>query len=233
MRLRRLFPDHAIVAGERALDGLAPGALAPPERPVVLANMVVSVDGRAAVGGGSRALTVRADRVVFHGLRAQVDAVLAGTVTLRAEHYGRLVRDPERRAQREARGLAADPLAVVLSRSGKIPDVPLLSDPEQPVVVLTGDEAEPVAALRRLRAEHGVRALLCEGGPTLLRGLLDAGVVDELFVTVSPLLAGGQPPFALLAGAELDPAPALELVWVLEADGALFLRYRIVRGLPS
>jgi len=232
VRLRRLFPDHAVVAGERALDGLAPGAQAPPERPAVLANMVTSVDGRAAVGGRSRALTVRADRVVFHGLRAQVDAVLAGTATLRAENYGRLVGDADRRAQRKARGLAGDPLAVVLSRSGELPDVPLLADPEQPVVVLTGDDAEPVAALRRLRTEHGVRALLCEGGPTLLRGLLDAGVLDELFVTVSPLLAGGRPPFPLLAGAELDPAPALELVWVLEAEGALFLRYRIVRESP-
>jgi len=229
VRLRRLFPDHAIVAGERALDGLAPGAQAPPERPAVLANMVVSVDGRAAVGGASRALTVPADRVVFHGLRAQVDAVVAGTGTLRVESYGRLVRDADRRAQRRARGLTADPLAVVLSRSGEIPDVPLLSDPEQPTLVLTGEDAEPVAALRRLRTERGVRALLCEGGPTLLRGLLDAGVVDELFVTVSPLLAGGRPPFTLLAGAELDPAPRLELIWVLEAEGALFLRYRVVR----
>ncbi|MCP9489865.1 MAG: dihydrofolate reductase family protein [Solirubrobacteraceae bacterium MAG38_C4-C5] len=230
MALTRVFPDGAVLTAQEAFDGWDPGAGAPAERPAVALNMVASVDGRTALDGASAGLSVPADREVFHALRGRVDAVLAGTGTLRAERYGRLVKDAGRRAAREARGLAADPLAVVLSRSGDVPDVPLLADPAQPSVVLTGEDAAPDAALARLRAQHGVRSLLCEGGPTLNRGLLDAGVVDELFVTLSPLLAGGEPPSPLLAGARIDPPTRLELTWALEAQSAFFLRYRVVRG---
>ena len=233
MELTRVFPDAAVLAGEEALDGWDLGARAPDDRPAVALNMVVSVDGRAALHGASAGLSHPADRELFHALRGRVDAVLAGTRTLRIEGYGRLVKDARRRAAREARGLAGDPLAVVLSRSGDVPDVPLLADPQQPSVVLTGADAAPAEAFSRLRLEHGVRSLLCEGGPTLNRGLLDAGVVDELFVTLSPLLAGGEPPFALLAGAVLDPPARLELAWALEAQSALFLRYRVVGGSPA
>lgn len=233
MALTRVFPDAAVLGAEDALDGWDPGARAPADRPAVALNMVVSVDGRAALDGVSAGLSVPADREVFHALRGRVDAVLAGTATLRAEGYGRLVKDAARRAAREGRGLAGDPLAVVLSRSGDLPDVPLLADPQQPSVVLTGEDAAPAAALTRLRIEHGVRSLLCEGGPTLNRALLDTGAVDELFVTLSPLLAGGAPPFPLLAGAAIDPPARLELAWALEAQSALFLRYRVVRGSPG
>jgi len=231
--LTRVFPEGALLAADEAFDGWDPGAGAPADRPAVALNMVVSVDGQAALDGVSAGLSVPADREVFHALRGRVDAVLAGTGTLRAEGYGRLVKDAGRRAAREGRGLAADPLAVVLSRSGDVPDVPLLADPQQPSVALTGEDAAPATAFARLRAQHGVRSLLCEGGPTLNRGLLDAGVVDELFVTLSPLLAGGMPAFTLLAGARMDPPPRLELAWALEAQSALFLRYRVVRGSPA
>lgn len=230
MALIRVFPDRAVVDVDGLLDGFEPGATAPAGRPAVALNFVVSVDGRAAVEGTSAGLSPPADRQLFHGLRGRFDAVLAGTGTLRKEGYGRLVTDGERRAARAARGLAADPLAVVLSRSGDVPDVPMLRDPEQPNVVLTGEDAQPGTALRRLRAEHGVRSLLCEGGPTLAHGLLAAGVVDELFVCLSPMLVGGDPPLPLLRGADLDPPARLELVWAAEADAAFFLRYRVVRG---
>lgn len=229
MSLTRVFPDGAVLEADEAFESWDPGARAPADRPTVALNMVVSVDGRAALDGTSAGLSVPADREIFHALRGRVDAVLAGTGTLRAEGYGRLVKDAGRRAAREARGLAADPLAVVLSRSGDVPDVPLLADSQQPSVVLTGEDAAPGAALARLRAQHGVRSLLCEGGPTLNRALLDAGAVDELFVTLSPLLAGGEPPLPLLAGAGMDPPARLELAWALEAQSALFLRYRVVR----
>jgi riboflavin biosynthesis pyrimidine reductase len=226
MELRRLHPDPGVVAAAEALDGLDLAAQAPADRPYVVLNMVASVDGRDSLGGRSAPLSNPADRELFHGLRGQVDAVLAGTGTLRAERYGRLVRDPARREARAARGLRPDPVAVVLSRSGDLPhDLPLLADPEQPAVVLTGEEAEPGRALTALRAEHGVRSLLCEGGARLNAGLLDAGVVDELFLTLSPLLArgdGGQ----IVAGGTGGPR-SLRLAWALEHDGALFLRFRV------
>jgi riboflavin biosynthesis pyrimidine reductase len=226
--VRRLHPDPADVDPSELFDALDLGALAPAGRPYVVVNMVASADGRAAVDGRSAALGGPADKAVFFELRASVDAVLAGTGTLRAEGYGRLVRKPERIAQRVARGLEPEPLALVLSRSGDVPtEIPLLSDPDARPVVRTGADAAPARALRALRTEHGARSLLCEGGPELNAALLAEGLVDELFLTVSPLLVGGADPLTIVGGAGL-PAPLdLELVWVLEADGMLFLRYRV------
>jgi riboflavin biosynthesis pyrimidine reductase len=80
-----------------------------------------------------------------------------------------------------------------------------------------------------VRAEHGVRSLLCEGGPALNAGLLAAGVVDELFLTVSPVLVASTDPLTIVADAGLDEPVALEPVWVLEGDGMLFLRYAVRR----
>jgi riboflavin biosynthesis pyrimidine reductase len=77
--------------------------------------------------------------------------------------------------------------------------------------------------LRALRGE-GVRALLCEGGPRLHGSLQAAGLVDELFLTIAPKLAGGEAP-RILEG-ELPGTAPLELVWLLESDGELFARYR-------
>lgn len=231
MQLERIHPDGEALEATEAMEGLALGDLAPADRPYVVLNMVATADGHATLDGRSAPLSSAADRLVFHALRGQVDAVLAGTRTLRAERYGRLVRDPERRAARERRGLAADPLAVLLSRSGDLPDdLPLLQDPDQESVVLSGAPAEPRAALRRLRSEHGVRSLLCEGGPALNGALLRAGLVDELFLTVAPRLAGGAAPLTIVAGETAVDPIELELVWVLCHEGSLFLRYRIGGG---
>jgi riboflavin biosynthesis pyrimidine reductase len=94
------------------------------------------------------------------------------------------------------------------------------------IVVKSGPEgrADLPALLRSLR-EEGVRALLCEGGPTLHGSLQAEGLVDELFVTIAPKLSGGGVPPRILEG-ELDEVIALELAWLLEEDGELFARYR-------
>jgi riboflavin biosynthesis pyrimidine reductase len=86
-----------------------------------------------------------------------------------------------------------------------------------------GGRADLPSLLRSLR-EEGVRALLCEGGPTLHGALQAAGLVDELFLTTAPKLSGGGVPPRILEG-ELDDVVALELVWLLEEDGELFARY--------
>ncbi|MBJ7331670.1 MAG: dihydrofolate reductase family protein [Solirubrobacteraceae bacterium] len=225
--LRRLLPDPGEVDAAHAVDGIGFADLAPPDRPYIVLNMIMAADGHATFEGRSGGLAIdRADRTLFLALRDQVDAVLAGTGTLSAEGYRRLIRDPERRAAREARGLAADPLAVVLSRSGRIPDVPMLTDPDQPSAVYTGDDADPAAALHDLRARHGIRSLLCEGGPTLNAGLLAEGLVDELFLSVSPLLIGG-PAKPAVEGWPLPEPARLDITSMLEHDGTLFLRYRI------
>jgi riboflavin biosynthesis pyrimidine reductase len=230
MDLRRLHPDTGTVEAARALDDLGLNELAHPDRPYVVANMVASVDGRTTVEGRSAPLSDPADRVLFHALRGQVDAVLAGTGTLRTERYRRLIRQPERREERRSRGLEPDPLAVVLSRSGDIPsDIEMLTDPEQPRAIFTGDDADPASAFRRLREEHGVRSLLCEGGAILLGALLRAELVDELFFCLAPMLAGGDGQVTV-AGPALHPPVTLHLVHLLEHEDVLFMRYRIGIG---
>jgi riboflavin biosynthesis pyrimidine reductase len=182
---------------------------------------------------------------MFHGLRERVDAVFAGTRTMAVERYGRLVRDPDRRRRRSSRGLAPDPLACLISRSGSIPtDIPLFEDPHSRVVVFTSLQPELGAAraqvapvvldqgeltlttmMRRLRADHDVRALLCEGGATVFGSLLEEALVDELFLTISPRLTGGGADPTLTMGSGLREPVGLTLKWVLERESTLFLRY--------
>jgi riboflavin biosynthesis pyrimidine reductase len=207
--------------------------------------MIVSVDGRAAVDGRSAALGDDADLAMLLELRTLADAVLIGSGTLQAEGYDRLVRAPDRRERRTAAGLAADPLAVVISRRLDLPwEAGLFAAPEQPVLlyacgdapepprvaapveVVRLDDPAPATVLADLRA-RGVRTLLCEGGPTLNRLLLDAGAVDELFLTVAPLVAGGEDEPAIVAGAPLEVPARLALRWVLRHADELFLRYAL------
>lgn len=94
------------------------------------------------------------------------------------------------------------------------------------IVVESGPDgrADLPALLSSLHSE-GVRALLCEGGPTLHGALQAAGLVDELFLTIAPKLTGGEAP-RILEGPALPETAKLELAWLLEQDGELFARYR-------
>ena len=245
--LRRLLPSHGVVTADEAAGELDFAEQAGPSRPYVALNMVATVDGRASVEGRTASLSSVADRQVFHALRTRVDAVMVGAGTLRSERYGRLVRDPHRREQRVAAGLAADPLAIVVSgRLDLPPDLPLLQDAASSVVIVTASEASlegctaqvdylrssPLdlpAALATLRAEHGVRSILCEGGPTLNASLLGQGLIDELFLTTVPKLAGGAGALTIVGPAPLGEPIEAGLLWLLECDGELFGRY-VVRG---
>lgn len=226
--LRVLFPPDAPSA-EEVLRTVRPPSL-PAGRPYVIANFVSTVDGAVTLEGASGAINRHApgDAAVFHALREQVDAVLAGTGTLAKEQYGRLVPSTEGRARRAAAGLEPDPIAVVLSRSGNIPDgIPLLDDERQPRRILTGGAADPVAAFAALREQDGVEVLLCEGGPTLLGELVRLALVDELWLTLSPVLAGGTPERTLLGGQAAHARP-LKLRSLLELDGGLHARYAML-----
>jgi riboflavin-specific deaminase-like protein len=243
--LRRLLPPGAALTADEAAGELQLASGAPEDRPFIALNMVATVDGRASVQGRTAPISSVADRQVFHALRTRVDAVMVGAGTLRAERYGRLVRDPQRREQRVAAGLDADPLAIVVSgRLDLSCEIPLLADAASRVVVITASEASlegcgaqvaylrcsPVdlpAALARLRAEHDVRSILCEGGPLLNASLLAAGLVDELFLTTVPKLAGGAGALTIVGPAPLDEPLDARLLWLFEHDGELFARYRI------
>ena len=97
-----------------------------------------------------------------------------------------------------------------------------------PVEVVRLSSCTPAAALADLRA-RGVRALLSEGGPTLFHGFVEAGLVDELFLTVTPLLTGDEAETSIVRGARLADPARFTLTWTLRADDELFLRYASVR----
>lgn len=247
MELERLFPRPGEATPEELISRLDLGSRAPSGRPYVVLNMVATLDGKAAVEGTTRALGGEADRLIFHHLRTQADAILVGAGTVRRERYGRAVKSEELRAKREVEGLDPDPLMVIVSgRLDLPPDLPILQEPGAAVVVATtaGHELDGVAAdleymrtgddlpllLARLREERGVRSVLCEGGPTLNSHLLAAGLVDELFLTTSAQIVGGAGALTIVAGRELlDPAAA-ELMWLLSGEGDLFARWRIRRS---
>jgi riboflavin biosynthesis pyrimidine reductase len=224
------------------LAEVRPRERAPEHRPFTYLNFVTTLDGRAALEGTTSPLGAPADLEMLLELRALADAVLIGTGTLRAEGYDRLLRSEERRARRRAAGLAEDPLAVVLTRGGDVPwEAGLFQAPEQPVLVYTAAAVEPPpvpapvevvrlpdpspeAALADLR-ERGIAALGCEGGPTLARALVEAACVDELFLTLAPLLTAEEHAPRLLEGGPLGEPATLRPLWVLRAGDELFLRY--------
>lgn len=252
--IRPLVPPGEPASAPEIVERLGlwqrPAALA--ERPRVLSNMVSTVDGRASIDGRSGPIAGPADQQLFHALRTPVDAVIAGAGTMRVERYGRIIRDQSRRRLRRERGLSEEPLACIVSASLALPpDLPLLAEPEARVVVLTPSEAElpPSAAqvdyirttrdgeldlhraLVELRRRFGVEVLLCEGGPHLNGQLLAGGLVDELFLSLSPKLAGGDPPdgegLRIVAGEEFEQPLELDLLGALEHDSHLFLRYGV------
>ena len=244
----QLFPEPRTLDPEALSQQLGSLGPVPPERPYTVVNFVSSVDGRATVGGRSAPLSDEGDRAHFHVLREVVDAVMAGTGTLRVERYGRLIKNPDARRRRVDRGLSPEPLATVVSRSGQVPyEIPLFSDPEARIVEFTGATApRPVAAqrelvtldpgevvltnvMRDLRTRFGVRTLLCEGGPTLFGSLVAERLVDELFLTVTAKLVGGEDNPAIVSGPPLPEPAELRLRSVLEREGSLFLRYRLGR----
>jgi riboflavin-specific deaminase-like protein len=255
----RLLPAGGPIGASTFVDSIDLAAAARSlRRPYVILNMVATVDGRASLDGRSGALSNSADRELFHALRADVDGVLVGAGTIRAERYGRMIRDVAVRRGRLERGLREEPLACVVSgRVALAPDTPLLAEPASRVVILTPSSASLTGAaakvdyvratcdgqldlpraLGELRERYGVRTLLCEGGPHLNAELLLAGLVDELFLSVSPKLAGGEDvsgeSLRIVAGGEFDEPLALELRSVLKSESHLFLRYALSGQAPS
>jgi riboflavin-specific deaminase-like protein len=250
----RLLPPGKSAGALEVVDGLdvREHAERVGTRPYVILNMASTVDGRATLGGRSGPIGDRADRELFHALRASVDAVMAGAGTVRVERYGRIVADPSTRKRRAQRGLSEEPLACIVSgRLSLAPDTPLLNESAARIVVITpsesslapsvahvdyvraarGGQLDLPAALAELRGRFGVRTVLCEGGPHLNGQLLLAGLVDELFLSFAPKLAGGEDAtgeaLRIVAGAEFAAPVELELLSVLESASTLFLRYGV------
>lgn len=225
------------------LDAYRPWDDPPAERPRVALNFAATLDGRATIEGRSGKIGSATDTAMLAGLRRRFDAVMIGAGTMRVERYGRIVGDPAKRARRAELGLPGDPLVVLVGSLDLPWDAPLFTAGGGKVVLVTAEQdAEPpatatpvevvrepdgrvdlAAALRRLREEHGVRALLCEGGPHLHSQLQGAALADELFLTIAPKLVGAGT--TILEGA-LPEVAELELAWLLQEGSELFARYR-------
>lgn len=218
----------------------------PGHRPWVALNMVASLDGATALQGRSAGLGGPADRTAFHALRAAADVIVAGAGTVRAEAYGPPRTSPADQQRRRSRGQPPFPRLATVSGSLELDlERPFFTNtPTRPLVithgsanparrellaavadvVVTGDDTVDLPeALAELRHRE-LRFALVEGGPRLNGLLAEADLVDELNLTVSPLLAGG-PSRSLLGGAVLPDVRHLELVHVVESDDMLLLRY--------
>lgn len=217
-----------------------------PTRPHVRANMVGTLDG-GGVGpdGRSASISSPADRRLFRVLRALADVVLVGAGTVRVEGYRELPVADHLRDARAALGRAPGIALAVVTRRGEVPaDVRpggappfVVTGPDGQdaaaravgadrvlAVPLRDGELDLAAALAALDAQ-GLRHVLTEGGPSLLGDLLDAGLVDELCLTTTPLLAGPGAPGLLHGERRLDPPAGARLRHLLHADGTLLGRW--------
>jgi riboflavin biosynthesis pyrimidine reductase len=203
----------------------------PPSLPWLRVNMVSTLDGAAnGESGKSGSINNEADKRVFRALREQADAIVVGAGTARTEHYR----------------VASVPLVVVSHRGlvpGQLGDAPpgkvLLVTCKESLgldecratlgtdqVIVVGDAHVDLEAMRTELVERGFRNLLSEGGPHLLRDMLDAGVVDELDLTWVPRTIGGVHP-RILEGSPVDVPVRLGLL--LEEEGTLIGRWLVER----
>ncbi len=238
--MRLLLSETGSPAPGTELDKEALRALySGPSRPWLRVNFVSTLDGAATGGDGrSGSINTDADFVVFQLLRELADVVVVGAGTARHEGYVPL-RDEDP---------AAPPLAVV-SHTARLPEKlrgsdegavllvtrggadPAALDDARGVlgeqqVVLAGDEQVDLVAARKALEDRGMHQILSEGGPTLLGTMLSAGVVDELDLTWSPTLVGGDHT-RIVAGPPVDLT--LEPVVLVEQDGTVMGRWRVSR----
>ena len=237
--MRRLLPEPA---EDLDLAGLA-AHYAYPAEGAVRANMVSSLDGGVTVDGRSGGLSGDADRRVFGVLRALCDVVLVGAGTARTEDYGP-PRAVPRLAPFRSSGRPAPALALVTRSARLDPGARVFTDPANRPLVLTCEAAEPdrraalsevaelvvvgdtevdlSAGLAQLR-DRGLRRVLTEGGPSLLGSLAQADLLDELALSLSPLVVGGD------AGRIVRTPEPVTSAWrprgLLQSGGTLFAHY--------
>ena len=226
----------------------------PPDgRPYVLLNMVMSLDGKAAVGRDERGMGSKADQRLMRELRTNADLVLSGAGTLRATGVSPRLGSVELEGLRESRGKPRLPTSVVLTRTGKLPfERPFFTANDFDAIVYVADSApkgtveaivsagRPAMLLPRegaiswmlahMRYELGADVLLVEGGPDVNAQLFELDVIDEFFLTLAPLVIGGRETITPVEGLPLAPAelPNFSIVAsaVNEETNEVYLRYR-------
>ncbi len=252
--MRRLFPVTDLTAaddrGEWSLDALADAYAYPDtDGPWLRANMVSTLDGAAQHDGRSQPISCASDMRIFGTLRGLADVVIAGAETVRLEGYRPARAREAFAAGRVAAGQGPAPAVAVVSGSLDLDfSLPLFVSPLVPTLVLTGAGAPPdrIAAARSAGAEvvlagegsrvdparavrelaaRGHRRLLTEGGPRLLGQFVAAGVLDEMCLTLAPMLTAGDAQ-RIAGGPSVAVPERFALASVLEEAGFLFSRYR-------
>jgi riboflavin biosynthesis pyrimidine reductase len=245
-KITRIFTaEHPVPDATGTVDLNAAYSVAHRSTPTLRVNFVTSLDGSATVGGGSGGLGGPADKLVFDTLRRLADVVLVGAGTVRDEGYGAMRLADDDASWRREHGLAAQPaFALVSGRLDLDPMSAVFTEAPVRPLVLTADSAPASnrAALARVAeviscgtdsvnpalivstlVERGLTQILCEGGPSLFGSLIAADLVDELCLTVSPLLEGGT---GIRISHGSSPVPrSMRLVHVLESGGLLLTRY--------
>jgi 5-amino-6-(5-phosphoribosylamino)uracil reductase len=229
----------------------------PRDRPYVLINMVSSVDGKVVIEGTEQGIGSKVDQRLMRELRVNADMVINGASTLRASGSSPRLGDAGLEQIRLDRGLPRFPLGATISRTGDLPldkifftaddfdTVIFLSDKAPPdrrkAIAATGRRVvdlpagrEPETALRWMRNELGVRVLLVEGGPTFNAELFHRNAVDELFLTIGPVIVSGSDTLTAVEGAApytRDTVPRLQLLSAVPNDETdeVYLRYRVRR----
>ena len=225
--------------------GIAAAYAYPADRPWLRANFVASADGAAHLNGRSAGLSSPGDLRIFGILRVLADVVLVGAGTARAEEYKAARRRPELAELRAGRPAAAT-IAVVTRSLGLDLAAPMFTDPAPDArtivitsaatpeasrveaakvadVIVAGEtEVDLTAAVAALH-ERGLRRVICEGGPHLLGDLATAGLVDELCLSLSPMLAG--PGAGRITAGEPFHARPMTLAGLLVEDSFLYCRY--------
>lgn len=238
--MRQLLPDPCDPVDLDAAYAVSDGGA-----PHVRVNFVTSADGAAELRGRSDPLSGTADKQVFALLRDHAEVVLVGAGTARVEGYGPVETTPDRQGWRRERGLQpVPPIAVVTGSLDLDLAAPLFQHDPRPLVltsarapadrrtafgkvadvVVAGEHSVDLAVALDALAERGLRRVLCEGGPQLFGHLLAADRLDELCLTVSPLLAGPGHT-GIVRGLPLPRPMPLRVGHLLEDDGALFVRY--------
>jgi riboflavin biosynthesis pyrimidine reductase len=240
-------------AGDELDDAGLAELYAYPEPRWLRANMVTSADGAGFLDGRTEGLSSPADMRLFGLLRVLADVVLVGAGTARTEQYKPARRRPALAALRAGRP-PVPPIAVLSRKLDLDFATPLFNEAPQDArtivitcagspdgrraaaakvadVIVAGDlVVDLTEALSALRA-RGLGRVLCEGGPHLLGEIAAAGLLDELCLTVSPVLAGPGPG-RITAGAPF-PEQLMTLEHVLEDDGFLYCRYLVDNRLPA
>ncbi|MDK7750170.1 dihydrofolate reductase family protein [Brevibacterium sp. UMB10442] len=211
----------------------------------VQSNMVISVDGAVAGADGlSRSVSTPADMRVFSAVRSLADAVVVGAQTVRSERLTRMSPKPTHADQRRTRGQADVPTMVIVTSSGDLPWDRINARGTSPVWVATNTSDPQVLAQLRRHADEvltgvvspqavkdalvarGLRRIVCEGGPSVLAQWMDAGLIDEMCLTVSPQLLGA-PGAPRLFGEGIATARDVEVLSLVTDGQSMMYRLKV------